>query len=52
MRNFLDTEPMLWNRIIASNLYRPLHIHHAMGRRMVAGFGCVLNVVSDTGRAG
>ena len=53
MRNFLDTDPGLWDRIIAINLYGPLHMHHIVLPRMVArGFGRVVNVSSDAGRVG
>jgi 2-hydroxycyclohexanecarboxyl-CoA dehydrogenase len=53
MRNFLDTDPTLWDRIIAINLYGPLHMHHVVLPGMVArGFGRVVNVSSDAGRVG
>jgi 2-hydroxycyclohexanecarboxyl-CoA dehydrogenase len=53
MRNFLDTDPTLWDRIIAINLYGPLHMHHVVLPRMVArGSGRVVNVSSDAGRVG
>jgi 2-hydroxycyclohexanecarboxyl-CoA dehydrogenase len=53
MRNFLDTDPTLWDRIIQINLYGPLHLHHVVLPRMVArGFGRVVNVASDAGRVG
>jgi 2-hydroxycyclohexanecarboxyl-CoA dehydrogenase len=53
IRNFLDTDTGLWDRIIGINLYGPLHLHHVvlpgMARR---GFGRVVNVASDAGRVG
>jgi 2-hydroxycyclohexanecarboxyl-CoA dehydrogenase len=53
LHNFLDTDRVLWDRIIAINLYGPLHLHHVvlpgMARR---GFGRVVNVASDAGRVG
>ena len=53
MQNFLDTDPALWGRIIAINLYGPLHMHHVVLPHMVArGFGRVVNVSSDAGRVG
>ena len=53
VRNFLDTDPALWDRIIAINMYGPLHMHHVVMPRMVArGFGRVVNVSSDAGRVG
>jgi 2-hydroxycyclohexanecarboxyl-CoA dehydrogenase len=53
VRNFLDTDPALWDRIIAINMYGPLHMHHVVLPRMVArGFGRVVNVSSDAGRVG
>jgi 2-hydroxycyclohexanecarboxyl-CoA dehydrogenase len=53
MRNFLDTDTALWDRIIRINLYGPLHMHHVVVRGMAErGFGRVLNVSSDAGRVG
>jgi 2-hydroxycyclohexanecarboxyl-CoA dehydrogenase len=52
-RNFLDTDQSLWDRIIAINLYGPLHLHHVVLPNMVSrGFGRVVNVSSDAGRVG
>lgn len=52
-RNFLDTDTALWDRIIAINLYGPLHMHHVVLPGMVKrGFGRVVNVASDAGRVG
>ena len=51
--NFLDTDTILWDKIIAINLYGPLHMHHVVVRGMAErGFGRVVNVASDAGRVG
>jgi 2-hydroxycyclohexanecarboxyl-CoA dehydrogenase len=51
--NFLDTDTTLWDKIIAINLYGPLHMHHVVVRGMAdRGFGRVVNVASDAGRVG
>jgi 2-hydroxycyclohexanecarboxyl-CoA dehydrogenase len=53
VRNFLDTDVALWGKIIAINLYGPLHLHHVVLPGMVKrGFGRVVNVASDAGRVG
>jgi len=53
VRNFLDTDPALWDRIIRINLYGVLHMHHVVVRGMAErGFGRVVNVSSDAGRVG
>jgi 2-hydroxycyclohexanecarboxyl-CoA dehydrogenase len=53
MLNFLDTDIEFWNKVIATNLYGPLHMHHVVVRGMAArGFGRVVNVASDAGRVG
>jgi len=50
---FLDTDVALWDKIIAINLYGPLHMHHAVLPGMVAnGGGHVVNIASDAGRVG
>ncbi len=50
---FLDTEPALWERIIAINLIGPLNLHKSVLSRMAArGVGRVVNVASDAGRVG
>ncbi len=52
-RNFLETDVALWDKIIAINLYGPLHLHHVVLPGMVKrGFGRVVNVSSDAGRVG
>lgn len=51
--NFLDTEPELWERIIAVNLRGPLNLHHVVLRGMAQrGGGRVINIGSDAGRVG
>ena len=51
--NFLDSEPSLWDRIIAINLRGPINLHHAVLPGMVArGGGRVVNIASDAGRVG
>lgn len=53
IRNFLDTDVALWDRVIQINLYGPLHMHHVVLRGMAErGFGRVVNVSSDAGRVG
>jgi 2-hydroxycyclohexanecarboxyl-CoA dehydrogenase len=53
VRTFLDTDVALWDKIIAINLYGPLHLHHVVLPGMVRrGFGRVVNVASDAGRVG
>lgn len=50
---FLDTDKALWEKIVAVNLYGPLHMHHAVLKGMVArGSGRVVNVASDAARVG
>ena len=51
--NFLDTEKALWEKIIAINLYGPLHMHHAVLKGMAErGRGRVVNIASDAARVG
>lgn len=51
--NFLDTDVAFWDKVIAINLYGPLHMHHVVVRGMAErGFGRVVNVASDAGRVG
>jgi 2-hydroxycyclohexanecarboxyl-CoA dehydrogenase len=53
VRGFLDTDVPLWDKIIAINLYGPLHLHHVVPPGMLKrGFGRVVNVSSDAGRVG
>ena len=51
--NFLETDPALWDKIIAINLRGPLNMHHAVLPGMVeASAGRVVNIASDAGRVG
>jgi 2-hydroxycyclohexanecarboxyl-CoA dehydrogenase len=51
--HFLDTDVPLWDRIIAINLYGPLHLHHVVLPLMAQRHsGRVVNVSSDAGRVG
>lgn len=53
IKPFLETDVALWDKIIAINLYGPLHMHHAVLPGMVKqGRGRVINIASDAGRAG
>ena len=50
---FLQTEPDLWDKIIAINLRGPLNLHKAAMPHMIAGGGGkVVNIASDAGRVG
>ncbi|OKO83063.1 glucose 1-dehydrogenase [Bradyrhizobium sp. AS23.2] len=50
---FLETEPDLWDKIIAINLRGPLNLHKAVLPHLIAaGGGKVVNVASDAGRVG
>ncbi len=50
---FLETDPALWQKIIAINLTGPLNMHHAVLKGMSArGSGRVVNIASDAGRVG
>lgn len=50
---FLQTDPELWDKIIAINLLGPLNLHKAAMPHMIAGGGGkVVNVASDAGRVG
>lgn len=50
---FLDTEPPLWEQIIAVNLKGPLNLHHAVLKGMQQRkSGRVINIASDAGRVG
>ncbi len=52
-RPFLDTEPELWDKIIAINLRGPINLHHAALPGMAErGAGRVVNIASDAGRVG
>ena len=50
---FLDSEPVLWDELIAINLRGPLNLHHHVGRRMAERKrGRIVNIASDAGRVG
>ena len=50
---FLDTEPALWDTLIAINLRGPLSMHKAVAPGMVArGRGRIVSIASDAGRVG
>lgn len=50
---FLETDPDLWDKIIAINLRGPLNLHKAVLPRMIeGGGGKVINIASDAGRVG
>ncbi|MCP5084037.1 MAG: SDR family oxidoreductase [Alphaproteobacteria bacterium] len=50
---FLQTEPELWQKIVAINLMGPVNLHHVVVAGMVErGGGKVVNVASDAGRVG
>jgi 2-hydroxycyclohexanecarboxyl-CoA dehydrogenase len=52
-RPFLETDPDLWDKIIAINLKGPLNLHKAAVPHMIAGGGGkVVNIASDAGRVG
>jgi 2-hydroxycyclohexanecarboxyl-CoA dehydrogenase len=51
--NFLDSEPIIWDRLIDINLRGPLNLHHTVLPGMVGrGRGRVINIGSDAGRVG
>lgn len=51
--NFLNTEKILWDKIVAINLYGALYMHHAVVKGMAArGKGRVINIASDAARVG
>jgi 2-hydroxycyclohexanecarboxyl-CoA dehydrogenase len=50
---FLDTDPALWERIIAINLKGPINLHHAVLKGMQQRrSGRIVNIASDAGRVG
>jgi 2-hydroxycyclohexanecarboxyl-CoA dehydrogenase len=50
---FMDTQPDLWDKIIAINLRGPLNLHKAALPHLIAGGGGkIINVASDAGRVG
>lgn len=51
--NFIDTDPALWDKVIAINLRGPVGLTHAVVKDMqAAGWGRVINIASDAGRVG
>jgi 2-hydroxycyclohexanecarboxyl-CoA dehydrogenase len=51
--NFLDSDPDLWEKLVAINLRGPLNLHHVVVRGMAQrGRGKVVNIASDAGRVG
>jgi len=52
-KQFLETTPEFWEKVIAINLTGPLNLHHAVLPQMVRGQGgAVVNIASDAGRVG
>ena len=50
---FLETDPELWQKIVAINLYGPLNMHHIVLPQMLTqGKGKIINIASDAGRVG
>lgn len=50
---FLESDPELWDKIIAINLRGPLNLHKVVLPHLIAaGGGKVVNVASDAGRVG
>lgn len=50
---FLDSEVKTWERVIAINLYGPLHCSQSVVQKMVEqGHGTVVNIGSDAARVG
>ncbi len=51
--NFLDTDKVLWEKIVAINLWGPLHVTHAVAGGMAErGHGKIITVASDAARVG
>ena len=50
---FIDSDPAVWEKLMAINLNGPLNLQHAVVPRMVSrGEGKVVNIASDAGRVG
>ena len=50
---FIESDPAVWEKLIAINLNGPLNLQHAVVPKMVArGAGKVVNIASDAGRVG
>ena len=51
--DFLDTDKVLWEKIVGINLYGALHMHHAVLKGMSErARGRIVNIASDAGRVG
>ena len=52
-KNFLDTGPDFWEKVVRINLFGPITMHRVVLEGMAArGFGRVVNISSDAGRVG
>jgi len=52
-KNFIDTEPDFWRKVIDVNLYGPMNMTHVACRQMAPhGQGRVVSIASDAGRVG
>jgi 2-hydroxycyclohexanecarboxyl-CoA dehydrogenase len=52
-KQFVETSPELWDKLIAINLKGPLSLQHAVVPLMIdAGGGKIVNIASDAGRVG
>ncbi len=52
-KQFVETTPDLWDKLIAINLKGPLSLQHAVVPLMIAaGGGKIVNIASDAGRVG
>ncbi len=50
---FIETDPALWQKIVAINLTGPMNMHHVVLPQMLAqGRGKIVNIASDAGRVG
>ena len=50
---FMDTQPELWTKIVAINLFGPMNMHHTTIPYMLKiGRGKIINIASDAGRVG
>ncbi len=51
--NFLETDKALWEKIVAINLWGPLHMTHAVATGMSErGYGKIITIASDAARVG
>ena len=52
-RQFIETTPDFWKKVVDINLMGPLNLHHAVLPIMIAnGGGKIVNISSDAGRVG